>query len=138
MNARQLFIGSIVFFALFTGATNFQQAFYEGQGVETNNSLNEINHEYDLLEERVDTLRSDVRAVSSPETSLLDSAVAGLYLVPDFLSLIMSPIGILNATIDTVAANYVFVPGFVAGGLKLLIIMTVSWSAFRLLIGLRG
>jgi len=138
MNAKQMFIASIVFFAFFTGANQFQQGFYDGQGVDTNQSMTEINRQYDKLDRRVSTLREDVRAISSPETSILDSVVAGLYLVPDFLSLIMAPITILNATIDTITATYVFIPGFVGGMLKLLIIITVTWSAFRLLIGLRG
>jgi len=137
MNAYKVMVASVVFFALFTGASNFQQSFYSGQGVESN-STGEIQAEYDKLGDRIDNLRSSVRSVSSPETSVLDSVVAGLYLVPDFLSVILSPITILNTTIDAVAARYVFIPGFAATGLKTVIVAGVSWSAFRLLIGLRG
>jgi len=137
MNAYKVMVASLVFFALFTGASNFQQSFYSGQGVESN-STGEIQAEYDKLGDRIDNLRSSVRSVSSPETSVLDSVVAGLYLVPDFLSVILSPITILNTTIDAVAARYVFIPGFAATGLKTVIVAGVSWSAFRLLIGLRG
>jgi len=137
MNSYKVMIASLVFFGLFTGASNFQQSFYSGQGVESN-STGEIQAEYDKLGDRIDNLRSSVRSVSSPETSVLDSVVAGLYLVPDFLSVILSPITILNTTIDAVAARYVFIPGFAATGLKTVIVAGVSWSAFRLLIGLRG
>lgn len=137
MNAYKVMVASVVFFALFTGASNFQQSFYSGQGVESN-STGEIQAEYDKLGDRIDNLRSSVRSVSSPETSVLDSVVAGLYLVPDFLSVILSPITILNTTIDAVAARYVFIPGFAATGLKTVIVAGVSWSAFRLLIGLNG
>ena len=79
-----------------------------------------------------------MNAVQSPDSSILDSAVAGLYLVPNFLGLILSPITILNAAIDSIAAQYIFVPVFLATLVKTVIIAGVSWSAFRLLIGLRG
>jgi len=137
MNAYKVMIASIVFFALFTGASNFQNNFFEEQGV-TNNQTLPIEKEYESLQNNVDSLRSNVRAVSSPDEGLLDSAVAGLYLVPNFLGLILSPITLLNAAIDTIAAQYIFVPVFLATMVKLVIITGVSWSAFRLLIGLRG
>lgn len=137
MNAYKVMIASLLFFGLFTGASNFQQNFYEGQGVENNQTL-PIDKEYQELQNNIDSLRSSVNAVQSPESSILDSAVAGLYLVPNFLTLILSPITILNAAIDTIAAQYIFVPAFMATLVKTVIIAGVSWSAFRLLIGLRG
>jgi len=137
MNAYKVMIASVMFFALFTGASNFQQDFLDNQGVQSN-TTGAIQAEYDKLDGRIDSLRSNVQAVSSPETSVLDSVVAGLYLVPDFLGVILSPITILSTTIDTIAARYVFIPGFAATGLKTVIVAGVSWSAFRLLIGLRG
>lgn len=137
MNAYKVMIASLVFFGLFTGASNFQQDFYEEQGVENNETL-PIEKEYQELQGNVDELRSNVNAVQSPDEGLLDSAVAGLYLVPNFLGLILSPITILNAAIDSIAYQYIFVPMFLATLVKTVIIAGVSWSAFRLLIGLRG
>lgn len=132
-----MFIGSILFFALFTGGVNFQQDFLSEQGVDDSTNV-AIEKEYDKLNEAVDSLRQKVRNVQRPETGLLDSAVAGLFLVPDFLQLLMSPIAILSTTIDSVAASYVFIPQFVATLLKTLIVLVVSYSTFRLLVGLRG
>jgi len=137
MNSYKVMIASLVFFGLFTGASNFQQNFYSEQGVQNNETL-PIDREYQDLQNNIDELRSNVNAVQSPESSILDSAVAGLYLVPNFLGLILSPITILNAAIDSIAAQYIFVPMFMATLVKTIIIAGVSWSAFRLLIGLRG
>jgi len=137
MNAYKVFIGSILFFALFTGATNFQNSFFNEQGVD-GGTPTEINAQYDNLQNRVDSMRSNVRQIQSPETSILDSVVAGLYLVPDFLGIILAPITILTTTIDAIAASHVFIPQFVATALKSMIVIGVSWSAFRLLIGLNG
>jgi|SRR6056297_1101944 len=138
MNAYSVFVASIVFFALFTGATNFQQDFYSQQSVDSPNKTTDLDREYQNLKDTIDSLRENVRQVQSPDSGLLDSAVAGLYLVPSFLKLILSPITILSSAIDTIAANYVFIPGFAATALKYLIYTGISWSAFRLLIGLRG
>jgi len=137
MNAYNIFIASIVFFALFTGASSFQQEFFDKQGVETSQEM-PLDKEYQELQGTIDDMRENVRQVRTPETGILDSAVAGLYLVPNFLRLILAPITILLSTIDTIAAAYVFVPQFAATGLKYLIIIGISWSAFRLLIGLQG
>ena len=137
MNAYKVFVASVVFFALFTGATNFQQSFYEGQNVQSN-STTELDQEYNQLQGNIDDIRENVRQVQSPDTGLLDSAVAGLYLVPNFLTLILSPITILGSTIDSIAVSHVFIPQFAATALKYLVYIGVSWSAFRLLIGLRG
>jgi len=137
MNAYKVMIASVVFFGLFTGASNFQNSFMDEQGVDNNQSL-PIDKEYKSIQGTIDSLRSDVREVSSPDSGVLDSAVAGLYLVPNFLDLILSPITLLSAAIDTIAAQYIFVPAFLATMIKLVIITGVSWSAFRLLIGLSG
>lgn len=137
MNSYKVFIGSIVFFALFTGASNFQQSFYDGQGVQSNSTA-DLDEEYNSLQDNIDQMRQNVRQVQSPDTGLLDSAVAGLYLVPNFLTLIMSPITILGSTIDSIAAAHIFIPQFAATALKYTIYIGISWSAFRLLIGLRG
>lgn len=137
MNAYKVFLASVVFFALFTGATNFQQSFYEGQNVQSN-STTELDKEYSQLQNKIDSIRENVRKVQSPESGLLDSAVAGLYLVPNFLTLILAPITILGSTIDTIAASHIFIPDFAATALKYIIYIGISWSAFRLLIGLRG
>lgn len=137
MNAYKVFIGSILFFALFTGASNFQKSFFNEQGVE-GGTPDKIDAQYKDLQDRIDSMRDNVRQVSSPETSILDSVVAGLYLVPDFLGIILAPITILTTTIDAIAASHVFIPQFVATALKSIIVIGVSWSAFRLLIGLRG
>lgn len=137
MNAYKVFLASVVFFALFTGATNFQQSFYEGQNVQSN-STTELDKEYSQLQSKIDSIRENVRKVQSPDSGLLDSAVAGLYLVPNFLTLILAPITILGSTIDTIAASHIFIPQFAATALKYIIYIGISWSAFRLLIGLRG
>lgn len=137
MSAYKVFLGSIVFFALFTGATTFQQSFFQGQNVDSN-STNVIDQQYDKLKANVQELRQNVRQVQSPDSSILDSAVAGLYLVPNFLTLILSPITIISSVLDALAAQYIFFPQFMATGIKFVIITVVSWSAFRLLIGLRG
>jgi len=137
MSAYKVFIGSIVFFALFTGATTFQQSFFNGQNVQ-DNSTDVIDQEYQNLQDKIQKMRENVRAVQSPDNTVLDSAVAGLYLVPNFLTLILSPITIVSSVLDALAAQYVFFPKFAATGLKFVLITVVSWSAFRLLVGLRG
>lgn len=137
MSAYKVFIASIVFFGLFTGASTFQQSFFNGQNVQ-NNDTAQINNQYDKLQGNVDELRNNVRQVQSPDSSILDSVEAGLYLVPNFLTLILSPITILTSTIDALAAQYIFFPQILATGLKTLIITVVAWSGLRLLIGLRG
>lgn len=137
MNAYKVFIGSIVFFALFTGASNFQQDFFDKQDVD-HQTTTALDKEYSTLRSTVDSIRSNVREVQRPESGVLDSVTAGLFLVPDFLRLILAPITILLSTFDTIAASYIFIPQFAATGLKTIVIAGVSWSAFRLLIGLRG
>lgn len=135
MSAYKVFLASIVFFALFTGATQFQQGFFEGQNLNTQDQT-QVQSQYDKLGDKIDQLRSDVRSVRTPDS--LSDVAAGLYLVPNFLTLIMSPITILASTIDAIVAQHAFIPGFVGTGLKYLIYTVISWSAFRLLVGLRG
>lgn len=137
MSAYKAFIGLVVFFGLFTGAMNFQTNFYEEQDVSTNGTQI-MDNEYEKLRNNIDKMRENVRQVQSPEESLLDSAVAGLYLVPNFLTLILAPITITTSFIDSLAAQYIFFPKAAAVMLKSLVIIGISWSAFRLLIGLRG
>lgn len=137
MNSYKVFMASILFFTLYTGASNFQQGFMDQQGVNQNQSY-ALDKEYQELRDTVDDIRENVRQVQSPETGILDSAVAGLYLVPDFLRMILAPITIMISAIDTIAASTWFLPQFIATGVKYALIIGVSWSAFRLLIGLRG
>jgi len=137
MNAYKVFIASILFFTLYTGASNFQQGFMDSQNV-ANNTTYALDSEYEKLQTVIDDIRQNVRAVQSPETSILDSAVAGLYLVPDFLRLILAPITIMGAAIDTIAQTAWFIPQFIATAVKYTLYIGISWSAFRLLIGLRG
>lgn len=137
MNAYKVFVASILFFTLYTGASNFQQGFMDSQNVASNTTY-ALDSEYDELQTVIDDMRQNVRQVQSPERSVLDSAVAGLYLVPDFLRLIVAPITIMGAAIDTISATAWFIPEFLATALKYALYIGVSWSAFRLLIGLRG
>jgi len=137
VNSYKLFVASLLFFALFTGASNFQQSFFDGQNVQNNDSL-VLDNQYDKLKNKTDTMRQRIATISQPDTGILQDVAAGLYLVPDFVSLLLAPVSILGSTLDAIGAAYFFIPGFVTTALKYFIYIGLAYSIFRLLIGLRG
>lgn len=137
MNSYKVFMASLLFFALFTGASNFQQSFFEGQSVQNDNPVG-LDNEYESLKNKTDTMRQRIRTISQPDTGVLQDVAAGLYLVPDFIGLLLAPITILGSTLDAIGAAYFFVPSFATTALKYMIYIGLAYSAFRLLIGLRG
>lgn len=137
MDLEKVFIGMILFFGLFAGGSSFQQSFMDEQGVEVNQST-PLEQEYSDLQENIDEIRQEVRKIQQPDTGLLDSAVAGLYLVPKFLGILLSPITILGSTLETIGATYWFVPEFFTTMLKYMLYLGVTIGGFRLLIGLRS
>lgn len=137
MNSYKIFIASILFFALFTGASNFQQSFFQGQNVQNNDSIG-LDSEYDKLKNKTDTMRQRIATISQPDTGILQDVAAGLYLVPDFVGLLLAPISILGSTLDSIGAAYFFIPSFATTAVKYIIYIGLAYSVFRLLVGLRG
>jgi len=137
MDLENVFVAMLLFFGLFAGGSSFQQSFLEEQGVQVNEST-PLEQEYSELQDNIDEIRKEVRKIQQPDTGLLDSAVAGLYLVPKFLGILLSPITILGSTLETIGATYWFVPEFLTTMLKYILYLGITMGGFRLLIGLRS
>ena len=137
MDLENVFIAMILFFGLFAGGSSFQQSFMDEQGVELNQTT-PLEKEYSQLQDNIDEIRQEVRKIQQPDTGLLDSAVAGLYLVPKFLGILLSPITILGSVLDTIGASFWFMPEFLTTMLKYILYLGITMGGFRLLIGLRS
>jgi hypothetical protein len=81
------------------------------------------------LDQRISTVTSD-------QGSIVDTASAGILIVPDTLSLLTQPIGIATSTLNSVTAAFpTLIPGWLATMLRLVLVAAIGFGIFRVLLG---
>jgi hypothetical protein len=135
LNPSSAFVTLIVAFGLFTGGTVFMGSTFEKHNVQDEQELtvdkqyNQIQNQTDKLDQRLETLTSD-------QGNQIDTATAGILIVPDTLSLLVQPISIATDTIGSISAAFPeLVPGWLQTMLQLVTLAAIAFGIFRVLIG---
>lgn len=142
MKASEIFIASILFFGLFTGGTTFMNDLWSNHDVNSETSLT-VREDYDKLQQSVNSnnnsLRSKISTLSTDSGGILDAASAGLLLVPQFISVLTQPITLLVSTLGSINSAFaVFLPGWAATMIELLIVSTIGYAIFSIASGVRS
>jgi len=142
MKMSDVFIASILFFGLFTGGTQFMNDLWTNHDVQSNTSLT-VREDYKELQGAVssnnNSLRSKITTLGSDKGGILDAASAGLLLVPQFITVITKPITLLVSTLGSIHSAFsVFLPGWAATMIELVIISTIAYAIFSIATGVRS
>lgn len=101
LNPSSAFVILLVGFGLFTGGTVFMGSAFEKHNVEQTQNLT-VDKQYDNLQDQTRQLDQRISTVTSDQGSIVDTASAGILIVPDTLSLLTQPIGIATSTLNSV------------------------------------
>jgi len=135
LNPSSAFVILLVGFGLFTGGTVFMGSAFEKHNVEQTQNLT-VDKQYDNLQDQTKQLDQRISTVTSDQGSIVDTASAGILIVPDTLSLLTQPIGIATSTLNSVTAAFpTLIPGWLATMLRLVLIAAIGFGIFRVLLG---
>lgn len=138
MRLSEIFFGSVVFFFIFTAGSTFTTSLFEDQQVQDNTSL-AVENEYDDLQNTIkgsnNSIQSKLSKLQEPESGVIDSAAAGLLLVPEFINVLTAPMSILSSALDGIALQFSFVPQSFVTFLKIMIVAGIGFAVFSIAIG---
>jgi len=142
MKPSTIFIASIMFFGLFTGGTTLMNDLWSNHDVQSDTSLT-VREDYETLQKSVNgnnnSLRSKIETLSTDSGGILDAASAGLLLVPQFISVLTQPISLLVSTLGSINSAFaVFLPGWAATMIELIIVATIGYAIFSIALGVRS
>jgi len=136
LNPSSAFITLIVGFGLFTGGMTFMGSAFGQHNVQQESSL-EVQKEYDKISNKVRSVDNKASEVTDDQGTILDTASAGLLIVPDILGLLVAPLEVVGATIGTLQAAFpTLIPGWFATMLELVIIGAIGFGIFRVILGI--
>lgn len=133
-----IYVAMVVFFALATGGSMFMSDGYSNHNVSDNTSV-KITDGYDQLQNDVrgnNSLRSKIETLGSSQGGILDAASAGILIVPQFLSVLIKPVGIMVGTIHATALEFAFfIPDWLVIFVELITVTSVSFAVLSLVLG---
>lgn len=108
---------------------------FSSHDVESNTSV-EIEQEYTELSDKVDRAAANQEQLTQGDNIVERSA--GLYVVPRFIDILTTPLGIVDSTLDSISASYPsLVPGWVTGLLKTIIYGTLFFGMIGMMLRYR-
>lgn len=135
MNPSSAFITLIVAFGLFTGGSAFMGSVFDKHNVEKSQDVS-IDKEYDDLQGKTRAVDEKLETVTSDQGNLLETASAGILIVPDTLNLLLEPVSIATSTIGEISNAFpTLIPDWLSTMLTLIIIAAVGFGVLRILIG---
>jgi len=137
LNPSSAFVILLVGFGLFTGGTVFMGSAFQKHNVDQTQGQNlTLDKQYEDIQDTTRSLDQRISTVTSDQGSIVDTASAGILIVPDTLSLLVKPIGIATSTLDSITAAFpTLIPGWLATTMRLIIIAAVLFGVFRILLG---
>lgn len=133
-----IYVAAVLFFALTTGGSMFMSDGYSNHNVSDNTSV-QVSQQYDNLQDDIrgnNSLRSKIETLGSSQGGILDAASAGILIVPQFLSVLIQPVGILANTIHNSAIEFAFfVPDWIVIFAELITVVGVSFAVLSLVLG---
>lgn len=146
MRPSQVFIAATVFLALYVGGTTFLTSLYTNHNVQDQTSL-QITQEYDELQKDIGvgqyqnesgSLYSIIKGREFNSGNLVQDVVAGLLVVPKFIDILLTPIDIVDSTLNGLQQEFSYLPSWIFLTLKILIYSTLLYGVFGLIIGMRA
>lgn len=147
MRPSQVFIAVFVFLAAFTGGAQFLNSLYDNHNVADNTSVS-VNQEYTDMKKSVGIGEYQNRSDSlyyrlkNPKdytgVNLVDQAVAGLHVVPKFISVLLEPINIIDSLITGLQNEFTFIPSWIFTLVRGVFYLMVLYGIMGLLIGMRS
>jgi hypothetical protein len=135
LNPSSAFITLIVAFGLFTGGTIFMGSTFDKHNVQQEQDLT-VDKQYDKIQNNTRQLDQRLETVTSDQGSVVDTASAGILIVPDTLSLLVQPIGIATQTLGSISSAFpALIPSWLQTMLQLTIIAAIGFGIFRVLLG---
>jgi len=130
------FVTLVVFFGLLTGGTVFMGDVFTKHNVDQSDSL-QVNKQYEDLKNNSQSVQTKLKTLTSTDGSFVDTASAGITIVPKTLNLLSKPLEIALSTIGAVQTTYqTLIPGWFATMLQLLLTLSIMFGIFRVLLGL--
>jgi hypothetical protein len=97
----------------------------------------EVQKKYGEIEEDSEQLDQKLSDLTGDDNSLVDTASAGITILPKTLELLLEPLGLVQKTIGGLSSAYpTLIPNWFATMLKLLSIGAIGLGVFRVLLGL--
>jgi len=138
LNPSSAFVIFLVVFGLFTGGNVFMGSAFEQHNVDQSQNLT-VDKNYENLQNQTSQVDQRITTITSGSTNPLETASAGILIVPDTLSLLAQPIGIATSTLQSVAGAYPsLIPGWLATMLQFVIVGAIAFGIFRVLLGLNS
>ena len=143
MRPSQIFVGVLLFLGLFNGGTLFLDSLYSNHGIKDNTTI-EVSDEYDQMQREIagksnnNSLYNKLRTLNTPEAGIADKIAGGLLLVPDFIGVLLSPIQVVEATLDGLSAEFSYLPGWLFALIRILFYSTLLYAVFSLAVGIRS
>lgn len=141
MRISKIFLASLLFFGLFAGGQTVMGDLWSSHDVQSNTSLT-IRDDYQQIQNDLssenNSIRSKIERLDVRQSGVLDAASAGILLVPQLIGVLISPITSLLGALTSVTSTFtVFLPGWAATLVELIIISTVVFAILWLLLGVR-
>jgi hypothetical protein len=93
LNPSSAFVILLVGFGLFTGGTVFMGSAFEKHNVDQSQNLT-VDKQYNNLQDQTKQLDQRISTVTSDQGSIVDTASAGILIVPDTLSLLTQRVAV--------------------------------------------
>lgn len=129
------FVSLIVLFGLFTGGTVFMGDLFDKHNVQGEQKV-AVQGEYQDLQNQTRDIDQNLQELTSDQGSLLDTASAGILIVPRTIGLLLQPLQIATATVGGVSSAFpALIPDWFATMMTLLLLAGVGFGIFRILLG---
>lgn len=133
LNPSSAFVVLVLAFGLFTGGTVFLGDLFEQHNVDQTQNLT-VDKQYQSIQDKTNQLDQRVSTVTN-STNPLDTASAGILIVPNIVSLLTEPISIATETVGSLSASFDIIPNWLTTILSLLLTASIAFGIFRVLIG---
>lgn len=135
LNPSSAFVTLIVAFGLFTGGTIFMGSVFEKHNIDQDQELT-VDKQYNKIQNNTRQLDQRLETVTSSQGSVVDTASAGILIVPDTLSLLVQPIGIATQTLGSISGAFpALIPTWLQTMLQVTVIAAIGFGIFRVLLG---
>lgn len=131
---------------MYIGGTTFLNSLYTNHNVQDDTSL-QIRQEYTDLQKdigvgeyqnRSGSLFEILKSREFREGNIAQKFVAGLLVVPKFIDILLTPIQIVDTTINGLEQEFDYIPDWVFLTIKIAFYVTLLYGVFGLIVGMRA
>lgn len=143
MKPSKIFLGTLLFFGLWTGGSQFMTDAWSNHDVQTDNNLT-LTQDYERMQQAVDgnnnSLRTKVETLSTDQGGVIDAASAGLLLVPQFVTDVLAvPFTALAGAVNSIASAFSpWLPGWMVTLVRMIIFSTIGFAILSLALGVKS